>query len=283
MHNGITMIARTLHTVGNKFSMSEFQVVNGCQTSHVLQDNRDLLTDAVKIPFRIVGTQDEGVIERIIRGTNRQTAARGDQFFAMKDFAKKLEEYFRTFPPGERLYYERRPHQYDDQDIPKRRIIAHINLVRAVGAMFLGEPHITTRTYRQLAAKVGNSFFVDSDNLEPYYTSALAAYQIDQMFSTGMLESRFKAARYQILLAMRLLLDGERLPPMNSKQMAARCEKMIAELWNDLSVTAVILKAASVIEEITNGEWDRDTIRTEPITKAIFEKFSLVYRETVAS
>jgi AIPR protein len=105
-------------------------------TSHVLHACQDQLPDSVQIPFRLVHTQNENVIEDVIRATNRQTEVKDDQFFAMKDFAKRLEAYFKTFPVETRLYYERRPHQYDAQDIEKIRIITHQNLVRAVGAMF---------------------------------------------------------------------------------------------------------------------------------------------------
>src|SRR3546814_5162256 len=109
--------------------------------------------DTVRIPFRLICTTDEGVIESIIRATNRQTDVRDEQFFAMKDFAKKLELYFKSFPIEHRLYYERRSHQYDSQDVSKIRIIVHQNLIRSVSSMFLGEPHITTRNFRSLSEK----------------------------------------------------------------------------------------------------------------------------------
>jgi hypothetical protein len=145
MNNGVTMITRNLRTTGDRFFVQDFQIVNGCQTSHVLHQMAGQLPDTVRVPFRLIHTQDENVIESIIRATNRQTEVKDDQFFAMKDFAKRLEAYFKTFPVDARLFYERRPHQYDAQDIQKIRIITHQNLVRAVGAMFLGLPHITTR------------------------------------------------------------------------------------------------------------------------------------------
>jgi hypothetical protein len=138
MNNGVTMITRILRTTGDRFFVQDFQIVNGCQTSHVLHQIVDKLPDTVRVPFRLIHTQDENVIEAVIRATNRQTEVKDDQFFAMKDFAKKLEAYFKTFPIDMRIYYERRPHQYDAQDIQKIRIITHQNLVRAVGAMFLG-------------------------------------------------------------------------------------------------------------------------------------------------
>lgn len=40
MNNGITIISRTIQPTGNRFYISDYQIVNGCQTSHVLfEDN----------------------------------------------------------------------------------------------------------------------------------------------------------------------------------------------------------------------------------------------------
>ena len=276
MNNGITMIAKEVKSTANRFTIQDFQVVNGCQTSHVLHDNRTLLDDSVRIPFRLISTKDEGVIESVIRATNRQTEVQGDQFFAMKDFAKKLEAYFSTFSVDQRLYYERRPHQYDSQELERARIITHQNLVRAVGAMFLGEPHITTRTFRQLTAKVGKEMFLDSDRLEPYYTAALGLYRLEQHFKK-VLDARFKAARYQILLAARLLMDGAKLPRMNSKEMGERSDAMAAWLRDDARAAALFLSAADIVDEVADAvagdKWNRDTIRTEPVTKALLRRF----------
>jgi len=81
MNNGITVIAKSLLTTGNKFTMGDFQIVNGCQTSNVLYDNRDALTDAVRIPIRIICTNDEAIIESVITATNRQTEVKTGTVF----------------------------------------------------------------------------------------------------------------------------------------------------------------------------------------------------------
>ena len=276
MNNGVTMIARDLRTAGDKFSISDFHVVNGCQTSHVLHACKDTLPASIRVPFRLIHTQDENVIESIIRATNRQTEVKDDQFYAMKDFAKKLEDYFKTFSVGARLFYERRPHQYDSNDIEKLRIITHQNLVRSVGAMFLGLPHITTKTFRQLIAKVGKEMFVDTDKAEPYYVGAWTLYKLEQMFKLKKIDAKYKAARFQILLVVRLLIDDAALPKMNSSDMTKRCNAMIKRLAADADAEAVILKAVKIVDDVA-GSWNRDSIRTEPVTKALFLKFGLHY------
>jgi hypothetical protein len=271
MNNGITIIAKSLQTTGHKFTMGDFQIVNGCQTSHVLRDNVELLTEAVRIPVRIICTPDEAVMESIITATNRQTEVTADQFFALRPFAKKLELYFRTFEGDKQLYYERRTHQYDSQDIPKSRVVVHQNLVRAVGAMFLGEPHRTTRSYKSLAEQVGKNFFSDGDRMEPYYVAAFAAHKLEPLFRNKKLPTKYKAGRYHILLAARLLMDTEALPPMNSHNMGKKCEAMIEQLWD--KVEELLLEAAAIVDNVAAKNWNRDYIRTQPITDGIFAHF----------
>jgi len=97
MNNGVTIIARNLRVTGNKFLVEDYSIVNGCQTSHVLFDRREQIDDAVMIPVRLIGTQDEEVINAIIRATNRQTEVKEEQFYALQEFSKDLERYFQTF------------------------------------------------------------------------------------------------------------------------------------------------------------------------------------------
>jgi hypothetical protein len=280
MNNGVTVIARMLQPTGDKFLIGDFQVVNGCQTSHVLHDNKAYLTDSVRIPFRLISTQDEAVIESIIRATNRQTEVRDEQFFAMKEFAKKLEEHFKSFQVGKRLYYERRPHQYDDQSIEKYRVVSHPNLIRALGAMVLGEPHITTRNFSQLSRRVGKEIFHDGDKCEPYYMAAAALSRLEELFKLKTVDPRWKPARYQLLLAVRLAMNAQPMPRLNSNEIVKCCGEITEQIWDTPVFLGYLVRAQVALLEIaeTTGGWSRDTIRTEPVTKAIFERFGQRYR-----
>jgi len=79
MNNGITIIAKTLRATGNRVLIEDYQIVNGCQTSHVLFSQKELLNDdSVVLPLRVIATQDEAIIGSIIKATNRQTEVRED-------------------------------------------------------------------------------------------------------------------------------------------------------------------------------------------------------------
>jgi hypothetical protein len=273
MNNGVTIIAREMRVTGDRFLIGDFQIVNGCQTTHVLYDNQKLLDASVRIPVRIISTTDDEVMEAIITATNRQTEVKQDQFFALRTFSKKLEAYFKSFGDDKDLYYERRAHQYDSGSVEKTKSIGHQSLVRAVGAMILQEPHRTTRTYRLLAEQVGKTIFNDADKLEPYYLAAYASYKLEYLFRNRKLPSSYKPARYLILLAACLSVDKQPLKPLNAHDTGRRAMKIAEALWADGE--AILTKAAEVVEKVTGGKLDRDTIRTEGVTEAVLAEYGI--------
>ncbi len=269
MNNGTTIIAKSLQTTGNKFGMEDFQIVNGCQTSHVLFAQRDKIDDSVKIPLRVICTQDEDLIKAIIRATNSQTEVKVEQFLAADDFQKKLEEFFKTFPNGSRLYYERRSRQYADLSMERTRIVTPANLIKAYAAMFLGEPHRTTRNYAALRDKVGNEIFAPAHRLEPYYLAAWAAYSLEFYFRNGKLEPKYKPARYHILLALRLLSSSEQLPGPGENKMEKYCQAVLKKLWDQNETDELFGLAVTAVDKAAKGNFHRDNIRTEPFTESV--------------
>jgi hypothetical protein len=63
---------------------------------------------------------------------------------------------------------------------------------------------------------------------------------------------------------------------MNSNEMTKRSLAMIDALQDEEACAALFTKAAEIVDEIATG-WNRDTIRTEPVSKKIFEKFGQHY------
>lgn len=277
MNNGITIIARTMQHTSSRFQVEDFQIVNGCQTSHVLFDNKNLVTDAVSIPLRLIATQDEGVIEDIIRATNRQTEVKSEQFFAVTEFAKQLEIFFQSFATSRKLFYERRSRQYDRLPVEKTRIVTPTNLIRAFAAMFLNEPHQTMRSYRSLARRVGTDIFAEEHQPDPYYVSAFALYRLEFLFRNYRMSTLFKIARFQLLLAARLLADPAPLPRVNSREMERYCQRMADILADASQAESLFDQAADVLYAIEGMDTlDRDAIHTQPFTEKIIERCAAI-------
>jgi AIPR protein len=273
MNNGITIIAQTLRMLRrDRVQIEDFQVVNGCQTSHVLFDQRNNVDASVMIPLRLIATQDDGVTNSIIRATNRQTKVEEEQFFALTEFAEQLEAYFQTFPEPRKLYYERRSRQYARLSIHSTRIITHGNLVRSVASMLLDVPHQTTRSYKAIKGSVGKEIFAKGQKLDPYYISAFAYYRLDVNFRTQRIDAKLKPARFHILLALRLLANPASVPRLNASQMEAYCGKITRVLWDATKTDDLIARAARIVEEVAEGNFNRDNIRTLPFTEKVIAR-----------
>lgn len=267
LNNGVTVVAKRIQPTGNRFSLEDYQIVNGCQTSYVLYEMRASLSDQVMIPVRLIATQDESIKNSIIKATNRQTPVTEEQLFALSDFPKKLEAYLPSFDGRKKLYYERRSRQYNSMEgIEKVRVINMTALVRAYAAIFLELPHRTTRNYKALLRTVGTDIFNVQHRLEPYYVAAYAHYKLEYLFRSQALASELKAARYHILLGFRLLANGSALPRFNSHEMRRYCQKLMEILWDDGRCRDVFQASADMIRQVAAGNMHRDNIRTEPFT-----------------
>ena len=90
MNNGITVIAATVQPTGDKFYIEDYQIVNGCQTSHVLYASRNALDDNVTIPIRLISTQDENVTNAIVKANNWQTDVKNSNYLRCRNTQKRL-------------------------------------------------------------------------------------------------------------------------------------------------------------------------------------------------
>jgi len=271
MNNGITIIAKTLRATGNKFYIEDYQVVNGCQTSHVLYDQRNTISDEVMIPLRLISTKNDEIISSIIKATNRQTEVREEQLLALSDFQKKLESYFTSYEDTRRLFYERRSKQYNSTGgIEKTRIITPGMLIRSFASMFLEEPHRATRSYKRILDRVGVDIFAANDRLEPYYVAALAAYRLEYLFRNQFLDNSLRSARFEIMLALRyVLFPVKKLPKMNSRELERACLNVIDILWDPAKSEDAFHKALELVLAAAEQDLESAPLRTESFTESL--------------
>jgi hypothetical protein len=276
MNNGITIIAKTLRRTGNRFHIEDYQIVNGCQTSHVLHEQSKQVDGSVIVPLRIISAENDDVIASIIKATNRQTEVKTEQLLAVSDVQKKLESFLQATEEARRLYYERRSRQYNNiAGIDKTRIITPGNLIRSFASIFLEEPHRTTRNYKSLVERVGKAIFVENDRLEPYQVSAVALYRLERLFHDQEIDTRFKYARYQILFAFRLLASNEVPPKMNSNKMQRYCDNLLNVLWNREKSTKLFKQATAIVSELCGDKLDMDVLRTQPFNEKLKKRLPL--------
>lgn len=276
MNNGVTIVAKAIRPAGDKFTVEDYQIVNGCQTSFVLHEARDRIQSdsGVLVPVRLIATRDEEVKNAIIKATNRQTEVTEDQLFALSDFPKKLEAYFPSFDGRKRLYYERRPRQYAASDtVEKVRVVGQTAVIRAFASIFLERPHGTTRNYKNLLRQIGVEIFNKDHVLDPYYVAAYAHYRLEYLFRRQFLTSDLKPARYHLLLGARFKILQRALPRMNSNEMRRYCDEVLQVLWDDDRSARIFQDVGQEIREVASNRLNRDDIRTEDFTKKVIARW----------
>ena len=250
LNNGITIVASALTPAANRFTIRDYQVVNGCQTSHVLHECQSIEgIDDVYVPIKIVVTDDDDIKTAITLATNSQTEVKTEQLEALNVFQKKLELYYnaerKVFP----LYYERRSQQYNsDAGIKKTQVISIPIQIKSFASMFLNSPHLVSGYYGTIVKRFSGKIFNEEHKYSPYYVSALSYYRIEQFFRSGGLKSEHKKARFHLLYVVRLLAAGENLPPFNSNKIESVCEEFKKTLVDEGRALSLFQKAQEIFE-----------------------------------
>ncbi|MFM2058338.1 MAG: hypothetical protein RLY71_2723 [Pseudomonadota bacterium] len=152
LNNGVTLVARKVVPSGDRFEISGFQVVNGCQTSHVLFNNRDHVTQDMYLTIKLIETDDIDLSSSVIKATNSQSIVLSEAFATIKPYHRQLEDFFRAMNEhGHRFFYERRPHQYDDDDtVTRSEVVSAPLLIKSFVSVTLEEPHKVHFYYGQI-------------------------------------------------------------------------------------------------------------------------------------
>ncbi|UOB16458.1 AIPR family protein [Abyssalbus ytuae] len=251
LNNGVTIVSSNLQTAGNKFTITDYQIVNGCQTSHVLFENKDRDgINSLNIPLRLIVTQDEDVKNEITVATNNQTAIKPEQLEALSQFQKGLEEYYKTFDVPTKLYYERRTNQYSTNNtIYKTKIVSIPQQIKTFAAMFLDLPHIVSGYYGTIMKNHGDRIFVRGHKFFPYYLSSFAFYKLDSFFRQGVFEKKYRKAKYHIIMLYKDLSINSKLPHLNSKRLDRVCEKIYNTLIDDEKAKDIFRKCIKKIDD----------------------------------
>lgn len=281
MNNGITIIAGQMKYENSTLSVSDYQIVNGCQTSHVLYKNRRLNgIDDLQLLVKFIASSDNEIRTKIILGANSQTEVKREQLIALSEVQELIEEYYNTIKGENRLFYERRSKQYMyDNAVPKNKIITIPVQIKAVVSMFIGQPHSIRGYYGSVVEKLGNDeIFSEYYCVDIYYTSALTLYKMNELFISGQIPSSYRKVKFHLLLAARLIAEKSigKMPPLEDRSMADYCRKFNELLSNRESCKTLFAKVVMFVKDCLGREpidQDNDSRDlTERIIKASYNE-----------
>jgi len=279
LNNGVTIVASSIKTSGNRFTVSDYQIVNGCQTSNVLYEHRNFHgIDSVNIPVRLIVTGDEDVKSRITVSTNNQTAIKKEQLAAMSDFQRNLESYYGSFGGKDRLYYERRTKQYEsDKNVVKRKIITISTQIKSFSAMFNKNPHMVSSFFGRLVknlGKPGSHIFEANHQYAPYYVAGLAFYKLDSLFNSGNVDKKYKKVKFHLLMLVPLIASEKDLPALNSQRKAeAFCAPIIEKLNNHSTCKRIFDHATQIIDKSNADLEDKQALKSRALTDQVLNAY----------
>ena len=273
-NNGITVVAKFIDRTGDRFRIEDYQVVNGCQTSNIIFNNRAHLA-GVNIPFRLIGTKDDDFISSIIAGTNRQNPVREEQFWALRPFMKSFEEYCESLDTEHRIFFERRENQYRGQKVEKARVIQPSTLMKAVAATILNQPNRSARDYRGITAEYQDRLFLDDHDVRLYYAACYLYYKIDYLWRNQKIDSTLKIYRFYILAGIgRKIVRVNNIFAQKRQDIEAAANGIIAICDDEAALRLAVEKIAIILQrrvgmlDASTRERLRDAIRSESFAKS---------------
>ena len=252
LNNGVTIVTKELKHVGDKFTLSNFQIVNGCQTCNVIYNCKEKQIGTAYCALKIICTEDTDIITEVIKSTNKQTVVLDEAFESLRKIHKSIQDYFEAVEPENRLYYERRSKEFDNTyDINRHRVVTLTTLINAYVAMYLEEPHSTHRYYGELLKAYKDKLFNETDNPILYYTAAWCLYKVDYILASDSIFSTLRKYRYHLILLISHLAATRPRPFYSSSRDAERyCKAICAKINDDSEFKTLMLTAAGILTQV---------------------------------
>ncbi len=266
LNNGVTVVAKEFTNIlSSDYEISDYYIVNGCQTSNVLFHHSSDVSDqsSLYVPIKIVHTTDNNVIASLIRSTNRQTPVPDEAFVSLEKFHKRLQEYYKRYSQScfEKLYYERRSKEFSNsaERVEKPRIINLHGQIRAFTSIILGEPQLAmANNPTSILKEHEGKMFQDEHIYTPYFLSSLLLYLFYRYSEEGKVSKKYVISRYWICWIARVLLfKSIDIGPMNSEKTEKKCDRLIEGLADVGSAVSLFRDAAKIFEDAKREHRDK--------------------------
>jgi len=278
-NNGITVVSKSIARKGDTFTIEDYQIVNGCQTTNILAQAPEHAAQ-ISVPLRLIGSSDPDFIAKIIVGTNKQNEVREDQFWALLPFMKDLEIYCAGQDGDQRILIERRDNQYRDVAIERTRIMKPSDLMKIAAAAFFFQPNRAARDHRGIRKEFADKIFLPDHSVELYHMAALSLYKFDYLVRTSKVPRTYVINKFFVLYALvRQFWDSPNLLEANSKERSLVHKSVMAIILDNDQYAEHIQKVSDQMDRLISDsaaktrEQIRDFIRTESFSESFTKSF----------
>lgn len=255
LNNGVTIISPEIAIQSNTkvMHLTNYQIINGCQTTNTLFENYNDLDDNIELVVKIIESQDTDVGIEVVTATNNQTAVEQSSFHSLRDKARLIQKYFdleRKKENREKLYFERRENEYRNIEIQSTKIYDIKELARCFISVFKMRPHDASR-YVKKVLNTDGIVFEDDHNECAYYCAAYICYKFNTLINGGKNDARkYNKFRWHIAMLYPWIATNktENIPP-SSKKITNYCDKIL-KTFNTEKYMEIFTTCQSIIDSI---------------------------------
>jgi len=261
LNNGVTIVCDDFKTSTKKITIKNPQIVNGCQTSHVVFTAYKKKADLSNLPIniKVISTKDVNISNQIVRGTNRQNLVLEEAFETTKPFHQKLEEFFNAYSAEPvKIYYERRSKQYRHLHTIKNTQIINLQvLMHSFVGMMLNSPDKVQNSTLEMLREFKNEIFLERHSYLPYYTSALAFNQLEKNFRDGEITKDLRSYKPHLLMMFREAIGGT-LPPINDVRLIDEHSKKLLQVLKKIENSKPIFLSIAELFKKVREQWSKE-------------------------
>lgn len=263
LNNGVTVLAEKATVSGDIVTISGPQVVNGLQTSTQIyeQFNEGAVKDEGRsVLIKIVSSEDEAILDRIIKATNSQNAIQPATLRATDKVQRDIEASLKA----RGLFYDRRKNYYKNLGKPAEKIVSIPLMAQALMTILLGRPDDARARPSSLIKNDANyvKVFDDQFPMGAYVVAGTLIKRVEEHLRTWL---SFSARdrnnlRFYVLGYLIWKLTGTTTP--TPKQVAAielstvnvemllKVTKLVSDKFSELGGTDQVAKGADFKTEL---------------------------------
>lgn len=269
LNNGLTIVARKLTNVADKFSISGYQVVNGGQTSHQLvrwyrnlsdgqQSGLDL--SSIWIPIKVIATSSTDIVSEVTIATNLQTSIASTDIQASTQDAKNVQQYFEQSGQDGLRYARQSGESVESSGFTRLRVVTTPDLNRAVASCIFGDSSRAIGSPNELTTE--DSYVWDGVPVALYFMSAWIVYRVESYFRRRdtLGNQALKAAKYHVAMLV-----------------AAQTFPELVKVYDDRNQRKIL---QAVQQQASNGKWKESIDQSvENAVQVVRNHFTAVINE----
>lgn len=200
LNNGITMLANEIIPLpDNKLRVKNIQIVNGLQTTFCIYDHfkdldREGLSDTRSVFIKVIKTNDEKIMDKIIYSTNSQTAVRPADLRATDELQRNIENYYLS----KGYYYDRRKNYYKNKKKERSKIFNIAKTAQYIETLLFKRPYSARANPTSLLKTDDNykKIFNKNINIDAYLKACLFFAETNQYIKTKIHDNDVFNDRY---------------------------------------------------------------------------------------